>query len=313
MKIVIVGAGAAGLMFGAFLARAGNEIVFVEKQAEVVAAINREGIGFMELGAVDQDAVSFIPASAVHSAAAVAHCDLLLLAVKSYDGKSALQSVTHLITRDSPIINLQTGLGILEELEKIERRKNILGGSTYMAATALGPGRVRHGGLGKTYLGELDGALSPRGEKIRQLFTAAGLETELVPRIAAQIWSKAVLYAAINPVTALLQLKNGQLLAAMESISLCKKLIDEGIAVAAASGIDLEAADHYDRFFASCQRTEGNISTMLQDLLSGRKTEIDSLNGELARRGQALGVQVEAHLVMVELIRLREKWGGHWA
>lgn len=310
MKIVIVGAGAVGLLFGAFLARAGHEILFVERQPEVVAAINREGIGLMELGAVDQDAVTFIPATAVQSAAEVTQCELLLLAVKSYDGKNALHSVTHLVTRESPILSLQTGLGILEELEKIERRRNILGGSTYMAGAGLGPGRVRHGGMGKTFLGELDGVVSPRTEKIRQVFTAAGLETELVTSIIAQIWSKSVLYAAINPVTALLQLKNGQLLAAMESISLCKQLIDEGIGVAAASGIDLDAADHYDLFFSACQRTEGNISSMLQDLLCGRKTEIESLNGELARRGQALGQPVSAHTVMVELIRLREKWGG---
>lgn len=313
MKIVIVGAGAVGLMFGAFLARDSHEIIFVERQAEVVAAINREGIGFMALGALDQDAVTFIPATAVASAADLNQCDLLLLTVKAYDGKSALHGVTHLITRESPILSLQTGLGILEELEKIERRRNILGGCTYMAAAGLGPGRVRHGGMGRTYLGELDGHPTPRTERIRQVLTDAGLETELVPQIITQIWSKSVLYAAINPVTALLQLKNGQLLEAMESIALCKQLIDEGIAVAASSGIDLEAAEHYSLFFAICQRTEGNISSMLQDLLGGRKTEIESLNGELARRGLAHGLAMGAHTVLVELIRLREKWGGHGA
>jgi 2-dehydropantoate 2-reductase len=308
MRIVIVGAGAIGGLFGALLARGGQEVVFIDPREEVVAAINRQGIGLSAFGS-DPDAVTFIAARATSDAQTVEVCDAILLTVKAFDTLAATRSVAHLITQESPIVTLQTALGTLELMQRVERRSNIMAGFTFMAAVALGPGRVRQGGWGTTYLGELDGTISPRAARMSQIFNEVGIETEAVKEILGRLWCKAIIHAAINPVSAILRVKNGRLLEKMESISLMKRLIDEGRTVAAACGIELHYDDLYELLFESCRRTADHASSMLQDLLSNRRTEIDYLNGALYRYGIAHSVAVPTQQTVIELVRLLDKWG----
>jgi len=309
MRIVIVGAGSIGLLVGAHLLRGGHEALFVETRRETVEAINQQGIGLIGLGGANPDAVTMIPAKACTDAREIAECDGVILAVKSFDTIAAMQAVAHLITANSPVLTLQTGLGNLEAMEKVERRKNILGGFTYLAGASFGPGRVRLGGIGKTYLGELDGSASKRSLRLCQAFNACGLETECVDRIVDRIWWKVIVYSAINAISAVLRVKNGRLLDKMESITLAKRMIDEGREVAAASGIGLDGADLYELFFQACQQTADNASSMLVDLVSERRTEIDALSGAIVSQGAARGVAACTHMTMVELVKLCEKWG----
>jgi 2-dehydropantoate 2-reductase len=308
MRIVIVGAGAIGSLFGALLARGGHEVMFIDPREEVVAAINRQGIGLSAFGS-DPDTVTFIAANATSDASALEGCDALLLTVKAFDTLAAMRSVAHLITQESPIVTLQTALGTLELMQKVERRRNVVAGLTFMAAVALGPGRVRQGGWGETCLGELDGTISSRATRLAQTFNEAGIETKTVTEILDRLWCKAIIHAAINPVSAILRVKNGRLLEKMESISLMKRLVDEGRAVAAACGIELHYEDLYELLFESCRRTADHASSMLQDLLSNRRTEIDYLNGALYRYGTERSVTVTTQQSVIELVRLLEKWG----
>ncbi|MEJ2033145.1 MAG: 2-dehydropantoate 2-reductase [Deltaproteobacteria bacterium] len=309
MKFVIAGAGAIGSLFGAHLSRGGHEVVFVEPREEIVAAINAQGIGLLDAKAEDSAAAEFTPARAVTDASEIESCDFILLAVKAFDTLAAMRAVAHLVTADSPVLTLQTTLGTIELMEKVERRRNILGGLTFMAATALGPGRVRQGGTGATYVGELDGALTPRAKRLARAFSRCGLEAEPVREIISRLWCKVIVYSALNAISAILRLKNGQLLEKMESISLMKRLIDEGRMVAETHGIELYYSDLYEMLFESCRRTSDNVSSMLQDLLSGRRTEIDFLNGAIYRYGSGRLVPVTTHQSVIELVRLLEKWG----
>jgi 2-dehydropantoate 2-reductase len=308
MRIVIVGAGAIGGLFGALLARGGHEVVFIDPREEVVAAINRQGVGLSAYGS-DPDSVTFITARAVSDASGLKVCDGILLTVKAFDTRTAMRSVAHLITQESPIITLQTALGSLEVVQKVERRRNVLGGFTFMAAVALGPGRVRQGGWGGTCLGELDGTISPRAARLSKVFNDAGIEAEAVEDVLGRLWCKAIIHAAINPVSAILRVKNGRLLEKMESISLMKRLVDEGRAVATACGIELHYDDLYELLFESCRHTADHASSMLQDILDNRRTEIDYLNGALCRYGTRHSVAVPTHRSITELVRLLEKWG----
>lgn len=310
MEIVIVGAGAMGVLFGSYLSRGGHRLMFVEKNEAIVAAINEHGIGFMDKNGEDQGDLVYVPAMATSDPATLKECGVVILAVKSFDTRSAVASISHLVTKNSPLITIQTGLGNLEAIAKIERRKNTIAGFTYMAGAALGPGQVRLGGIGKTVLGELDGKFSTRVRRLSALFNESGLETELELQIIARLWCKVLVYSAINPITGLLRVKNGQLLEGMESIDLAKRLIDEGCLVARAWGIDLTEFDLYELFFDTCRQTAGNISSMLQDLLSGRKTEVDALNGEIARLGREKYLPGNTHLTVMELVKLAEKWAA---
>ncbi len=307
MDIVILGAGAIGRLLGVYLSRCDHRITFVEPRAEVVEAINANGIGFMEHDATDPDAVVRVQARAVAHADEVRECDLVLLAVKSFDTLTAIRAASHLVTEKSPVITLQTGLGNIEQMERVVDRRAIIGGFTFMAATALGPGTVRHGGTGKTYLGELDSRVTDRLLGLSELFNNCGLACTPVHRFMGRLWCKVIVYSAINSLSSILRVKNGRLLDSMESITLMKRLVDEGRAVAEAHAVDLVFPDLYELLFSACRTTAENISSMLQDILAGQRTEIDAQCGALVDFGARAGISVPTHQTMVELVRLIER------
>ena len=310
MKIVIVGGGAIGRLFAALLGRGGHEVILVEPQKEVVEAINQRGVGIMDVGVEDPDAVSFVSAKAVQNPVEITHCDCVLLTVKSFDTLAAVKSVAHLINQETPILSIQTGLGNLEMLEKVVPKQAIIGGFTFMSATSLGAERVRHGGIGKTYLGELDGTMSSRLTDIHHAFTESGIETSMVKQIIGRLWCKVIVYSAINPVSALLRVKNGSLVSRMEAITLMKRLIDEGKAVAKAYAIDLVYPDLYELLFDACKQSANNLSSMLQDILNAKRTEIDAQNGALCQYGEQKNIALPTHQTLVQLVKLMERWGA---
>lgn len=309
MKFVIVGAGAIGRLFGAFLSRGGQEVVFIETRDEVVHAINQRGIGLMEFSKDDPHGLLFYPAQAVTDPARIKDCDALLLTVKSYDTLSAIKSVAHLVGDTTPVLSLQTGIGNLEIMERVVARQNIVGGFTYMAAASLGPGDVRHGGAGKTYIGELDNMPSARIKMLAQVFSSSGIETEVLPGIISSLWCKVIVYSAINPLTAILRVRNGHLLDRLESLDLMRRLLDEGKTVATACSVDLGCSDLHDLLLSTCRNTSNNISSMLQDILNGKQTEIDALNGALCQFAREKNVIAPTHYAVVQLVKLLEKWG----
>ncbi len=308
MKIVIVGAGAIGRLFGALLSRGGHKATLVEPNQEIVESINRQGIGIMDIGQQDPDAASFVPAQAVSDPSTLSECDLVLLAVKSFDTLTAVKSVVHLIDKDSPVISIQTGLGNLEVMEKVVPRQAIIGGFTFMAATSLGAAKIRHGGIGKTYLGELDGIITPRLTEISNQLNQCGIQTSPVQRIIGRLWCKIIVYSAINPVSAILRVNNGSLLDRMESITLMKRLVDEGKEVAKAYSIDLVYPDLYELLFDACRKTSDNLSSMLQDMLNEKRTELDAQNGALCCYGEKKNIFLPTHRTIVELVKLMGKY-----
>lgn len=304
MKIVIVGAGAIGRIFGTYLGNHGHNIIFVETQQSVVEAINNDGIGLMAYGTEDTDEITYTPASAVSDPQTVNNCDLVLLTVKSFDTLAAVSSVQHLISPEAPILSLQTGLGNIEVMEKIVGRKSIIGGFTFMAGTGLSPGIVRHGGTGKTYIGELDGTKSERTRQICTALNDSGLTCQLSQRIIGRLWCKVIIFSAINPLSSILRVKNGQLLDHMESVELMKRLIDEGVEVSKAHAIDLVYPNLYDLLFDACKNTRDNLSSMLQDIINGHRTEIEALNGTIIQYGDQKGITTSTHKTVTELVKL---------
>ena len=304
MKIVILGAGAIGRLLAVFLGRGGHQVVLVDPDQEIVDALNSRGIGYMEPGSTDPNAVSYVPATAVSDPATVERCDFILLAVKSFSVVQAVRAARHLINKNSPVVTLQTALGTIENLEQIISRDCIIGGFTFMSGTSLGAGIVRQGGAGKAYFGELNSQISDRLTTICTAFTESDLECTPVQRVMGRLWSKVIVFSAINAVTAVLQVKNGQLLDNMESITLLKRLIDEGQRVAESQAIDLVFHDLYQLLFDGCNRSRQNLSSMLQDILEGKRTEIDAQSGALVRIGEQAGVATPTHQTMLELVQL---------
>jgi 2-dehydropantoate 2-reductase len=308
MNIVIVGGGAIGRLFGSFLARGGCKLTIIDTNHSTVEALQTHGI-CLQLGKSElQDEIESYPVKALQSADSLTRADLVLLLVKSQATLAAVKDVAHLISPDCPLLSIQTGLGNLEVASEIVGEDNILLGITFMSGTALSEARVRQGGNAKTYIGELNGSFSPRLEKVHHLFNRCGIETQMVKRVIGRLWCKVITYSAINPVSAILQIPNGSLTSKMESITLMKRLLDEGRAVARAHSIELVYPDLYELLFDACQESANNLSSMLQDILNEIPTEIDAQNGAICTYGEQQGVSVPTHHTMVQLVKLLECW-----
>lgn len=309
MKIVIVGGGAIGRIFGYFLVKGGNEITLIDNDQITLGALQEKGIGLIADGERNPDEAKSFPVRALFSADSLTEADLVLLLVKSQATLAGVKDVAHLINESCPLLCMQTGLGNLEVAAKVVPKENILLGITFMSGTALSDARVRQGGgLARTYIGEVNGTFSKRLENIHQVFNQSGIETQMVKRILGRLWCKVITYSAINPVSAILQVPNGSLTSKMESITLMKRLLDEGRAVANSCLVELVYPDLYELLFDACEKSANNLSSMLQDILNEQPTEIDAQNGAICRYAEEHGVKVPTHQTMVELIKLLECW-----
>ncbi len=308
MKIVLVGGGAIGRLFASYLGQGDNEVILLDSDTQVVGAISSGGIGVVPAGGEQPTTRPAVAVAALADGSRISSSDLVLLMVKSFSTRPAAQSIAHLIHDDCPLLTMQTGLGNVEILEKIVPRRTIMAGLTFMSGTALGSDQVRHGGEGMTYIGELDGEISDRLERICRCFVRSGIATQAAGRIVGRLWNKVIVYSAINSLSALLKVPNGCLIGGMDSITLMKRLLDEGRAVADALGIDLVHDDLYEQLFAACERSANNLSAMLQDILNDRPTEIDAQSGAICRYGEEMGVAVPTQQTMLEMIKLIEKW-----
>jgi len=308
MHIVIVGGGAIGRLFGYYLIQAGHQITIIDRDPAVVSALNTRGIEFLNIGETNPDAGTTVVVRAETEAERADRCDFVLLTVKSAATANAAKPVAHLVSAGTPLLSLQAGLGNIETLQKILPPGNVLAGFTYMSGATLSHGKIRHGSLGTTYIGEPDGSVSPRLERIHQVLQNAGIETRAVNDIQARLWSKVIIHSAINPVSAILRVSNGCLIEQEESRRLMRRLIDEGCAVARACNVDLVYPDFWQELMKICKHSARGISPMLQDILNERATEIDAQNGALCRYGYQHGVAVDTHELMVDLVKLLEHW-----
>lgn len=308
MRIVIVGGGAIGRLFGSFLGRGGNDITLIDIDRATLGALREKGIGLVEGNDDHPDDALAVPVTALPSAENLRQADLVLLLVKSQATAAAVQDIAHLIGDNCPLLLIQTGLGNVEAATQIVAREHVLLGITYMSAIALSEAKVRQGGQATTYIGELDGTLSPRLEKIAALFNRSTIETRTAKRIHSRLWAKVVISAAINPVSAILQVPNGSLVSRPESINLMRRLLDEGAMVAKAEGIDLIHPDLYQVLLKTCETSAGNLSSMLQDILNETGTEIEAQNGAICRYAEKHHLAVPTHRTIVDLIKLLECW-----
>lgn len=308
MKIVIVGGGAIGRLFGSFLIQGGNDLTMIDIDQTTLGALQTKGIGLISNGSETMSAPQKFAVKALQSASSLTEADLVILLVKSQATYSAVKDVAHLIDDNCPLLSIQTGLGNFETAKQIVDSKNILMGITFMSATALSDATVRQGGRAKTYIGELNGTISPRLKSIGYVFNQSGMETQLVRRIIGRLWCKVITYSALNPLSAILHIPNGSLTSRTESLTLMKRLLDEGRAVAESYSIELVYSDLYELLFNTCENSANNLSSMLQDILNEVPTEIDAQNGALCRLAQEHDISVPTQQTMVDLIKLFECW-----
>ncbi|NLM07577.1 MAG: 2-dehydropantoate 2-reductase, partial [Clostridiales Family XIII bacterium] len=192
-------------------------------------------------------------------------------------------------------------------IKEVVGESNVIAGTTAHGATMLGPGRIRHAGSGKTIIGELNGAMTQRIQQIAQTFREAGMETELSDNVYGLVWDKLLVNVGINALTGITKLLNGELLEHPEIVELLEDAVSEGKEVALAQGIKLGFPDPVAHTKDVCKATATNKSSMLQDVLNHKKTEIDMINGAVVREGKKVNIATPVNKTLTNLIKFIEK------
>ncbi|MGQ9647733.1 MAG: ketopantoate reductase family protein [Thermodesulfobacteriota bacterium] len=301
MKIVIMGAGAMGSLFGGLLTLSGEEVWLVDIRGDHIQALVSIGLTMEEQGKRQT-----IPVHATKDVTTIGKADLVLFFVKAYHTEKAASDALVLQREDTVFLTLQNGLGNEEAICKRVDPSKVIVGVTNHGATFLGPGHIRHAGWGKTYIGELDGRVTPQVTRIAQLFTKAGIETDVSSNIQALVWNKLFINVGINALAALTGLKNGQLLDYPETLRLMEALVSEAVAVARKKGIPIEG-NPIETVKAVAEATRENRCSMGQDFDNRRKTEIDVINGAVVREAERLGMAVPYNQMITDLVKVVEK------
>lgn len=276
MRICIFGAGALGGALGAILARQ-NDVTLVGRK-DNMAAIGEKGL------VLTGDARRRVRVRAVETISSAEPADLLLITTKAYDTSEAVDECRGWAGQQTIVLTLQNGLGNLEILREWKGRK-AFGGTTTMGATLVAPGRIGISGFGKTSIGS---DLDPAGAGlIAGLFNDAGIPAHTVRDVRSEIWSKAAVSSCINPLTAILRVRNGMLLEGSWPSKFMDGVARECVMVAAAEGVALSLPSIRARVRAVARNTAGNLSSMLQDVMSAKRTEIGQINGAFARYGES--------------------------
>jgi 2-dehydropantoate 2-reductase len=291
MQIIVLGAGAIGSLYGAKLAAA-NDVILIGRP-DHAAAINSRGL---RMEGIESGVVRISAAAVVTQISANA---LMLLTTKVTGTAAALEPIVPLVRDDTTILCLQNGLGSEEIVRTaLQGRGIVLRGITQYGAIFETPGAIKYMAAGYTVIER-----HPRSDSIADALTAAGLHCRISANIVAEVWHKTVFNCVVNPITAMLGCEVGGI--AQPGLDRLKELvIDECVAVALTQGItfDVDFMREINETFAPSR----NIASMQQDLLRGRPTEIDYMNGAVAALGAQHGVPCPVNRALTAIIKAME-------
>lgn len=302
MRITILGPGAIGCLLAGLLARAGEKVTLLDYRPERAAEISQRGVSIKSA-----DNEFAVPVRATADPAEIIPPELLLVCVKAFRTEAAAKPLASCVGDETAVLTLQNGLGNVEQLSAVFGKARVLGGVTGHGAILQGAGQVLHTGVGETVIGEQSGQVTARLEQIKSSFDRANISTTVTADLAGAVWGKVVVNCAINPLAALTRLRNGDLLGEPSLADLLEKVAAEAAQIATANGVQLPYPDPGERMRQVCRQTAGNINSMLADVLSRRPTEINQINGAVARAAAAAGVPAPLNQALTALVSAVEK------
>jgi len=301
----VVGAGAVGSFFGAMLARAGHAVTLIGR-APHVQAIAERGLQLQMGGRVEP-----VRLAATTELSAVRGADLVLFCVKSTDTETVARQIAPLLDADALVLSLQNGVDNAPAMARL-LRQTVVPAVVYVATAMPEPGLVQHFGRGDLVIGPLDAAaaqdaaLAGRLQAVAALFASAQVPVRISPEVMAELWTKLMVNCAYNAISALAQMPYGRLAAQPAIRELQQAVVREVVAVAQAEGqpLPLDAALAAMERIATAMPLQ--LSSTAQDLARGKPTEIDHLNGCVARRGAELGIATPVNQALHALVKLVE-------
>jgi len=301
-KVVVVGAGAMGGLFGGLLAEGGLDVTLVDAWPEHIAAIRQNGLRIVGVGG-DRA----ITVKATTDAAEVKGADVVLFQCKAFANEAAANSVRHLFGGATVAITFQNGLGNEQTLGAVLGEQNVIAGLTAQAGLAEGPGVVRNFGNLPTYIGELNGGLSDRTVAIAKAFTDHGLPVTASAEIKRDKWKKLLGNVALGAISAVTDQRSVEIMRVPELQVIVFRAVDEAAAVAKAEGIALDVAEARSVLMKLVDTAAGGTgnskSSMREDIIRKRRTEIDTIHGAVARLARQHGVPTPTIDTMVAMVK----------
>ena len=294
LQVAVLGAGAVGCFYGGMLARAGHTVTLIGRPQHV-QVFEAQGLRMQTL-AFDET----VTVAASTDASAVAGADLVLFAVKSPDTEAAGEQMREHLKPGALVLCLQNGVDNAERLRGVLPGVDVAAAVVYVATEMAGPGHLRHHGRGELVIEP-----SPASERVAQALIAAGVPTEISDNVRGALWAKLILNCAYNALSAVGRIVYGELVQRPGVTGVMRDVVAECRAVAAADGVtlpgDVEAAVR-----RIAETMPSQYSSTAQDLMRGKPSEIDHLNGYVVRRGEALGVPTPANQVLWAVVKLVE-------
>ena len=301
MKVVILGAGAMGCLYGAAFHRAGSEVTFVDVNRPHVDAINAHGLELETRAGIEH-----LPIPARLPEEIASPVDLVVVFTKTFHTDAALAGIAAAIGPHTHLLSLQNGLGNDKRLAAHASPDRVLVGASSLPSDLVGPGKVRSHGEGGSKVYPAFGGEPAFAQQVAELLTAGGLPATLEPEIQVAIWSKAIFNATMNPLCALTRRTPGFLGAHAASRAMITAAVEEGVAVANASGVPVPARPIHDLTEVSMTDHADHEASMLQDVKAGRRTEIDAINGAIVEAGRTVGVAAPVLETLWRLVKLEE-------
>jgi 2-dehydropantoate 2-reductase len=298
MLVGIWGAGALGLLFAAKLSLVCS-VVVITRTEEQAAVIRSEGIWLEGEGAPYRNMKAISIPDLTHGAAGWTAPDYIMLMVKQgVIDEPLLELIRERSSSTTKVICFQNGIGHEHQLRRVLGEEQVVLAVTTEGAKRLAINKVAHTGAGIT-------SLEDGQKKCGFMLEKAGFEISLSKNMDTRVWSKLIMNSVINPLTAVLKKRNGELLLSPYTQPLMLALYQEGVTVAEALHIEIPD-DLWTTLQEVCQRTANNHSSMLQDLMNERATEIDHINGSLLRIAEQHQLELPFNQVFYQLVKAME-------
>ena len=304
-KVAVLGAGAMGCLFGGLMAEKGLDVVLIDVWKDHVDAINKNGLKMDGHGG-DR----FIKIKATTDPSTLKPVDAIIIMCKATALKTALTNAKNIIGDKTMLMSFQNGIGHEAIMQEIAGKNKVLGGTTTQASNIVGPGHIKNHGSLPSWIGEYEGGMSDRVSDLAETFTAHNLETVAVADIKKRKWMKLFALTAIGPLSSVFDLHHTDLYITNKnqkvSRNLGKQIILETRAVAKADGVDVTEDECLEMFNKIVDSKQTNKSSMCFDILNKRKTEIEFINGAVAKIGKSHGIKTPMNDLMYNMIMVKE-------
>lgn len=300
MKIVVIGAGAMGSIYGGHLS-INNDVFIVDTNQAVVDQINAEGLK------IDEDGTTNVyHPTAVKSTKGITDVDLVILFVKAIFSKAALDGNKQIIGPNTRLLTLQNGAGHEDLLKQYVPEEHVVIGTTEDNGAVLAPGHVRRGGVGNTNVGLLtedkDGFLP----LLKESFDSCGFQVKIHDKIQQLIWDKLFTNVSLSAVTGVLQVDMGYIAANEYAWKLTTELIHEAVLTAQAQGLSCDEEAIIEKVRMTSVNNPAGCTSIRADLRDGRRTEVDTISGAVLRAAEKCNMKVPAHEFIVNMVHAME-------